>query len=157
MIAARLYSYLFSFPTAEVVGCISQICRGNPLGELESIKAIQSADLNEIQAQYTQLFVNSLPTLPCPPYESFYREGVLYGQSMLQVNQTYTRHGLSYVNSGEPADHISVELDYLAESADRSFLIRMREWVPQFTARVKASGTVYAKAAEELEEFLLNS
>ncbi len=58
------------------------------------------------------------------------------------------------ISKEEPPDHISVKLDFLAESGDKDFLDRMRQWVPQFTKRVKECSAVFGVFAGELEELL---
>lgn len=154
MRAYGLFSLLFSYPTQEVLRAVEELSRHEALSELESVKLLGSVDMEELQTEYTRLFVNSYPTLLCPPYESFYREGVVYGNASREVEESYRRQGLTYVYQGEPPDHISVELDFLAATRDEGFLARMRQWVPQFTARVKENSTVYEVFARELDEIL---
>lgn len=152
--AYRLFSYLFSYPTPEVLDEVRELSEQASLSHLESLKALGSVDLDKLQTDYTSLFVNSYPTLLCPPYESFYREGSVYGKAADEVVAIYQQHGLSYEYEGEPPDHISVELDFLAETGDHDFLVRMQQWVPQFASRVKQSETLYTVFARELEELL---
>jgi nitrate reductase assembly molybdenum cofactor insertion protein NarJ len=154
VIAFRLFSLLFSYPTQEVIGSIEKLSQHESAFELESLDLLSVADLAYLQTEYTRLFVNSYPTLLCPPYESFYREGMLYGNAVSEVMAIYRQKGLAYVYQGEPPDHISVELDFLAETGDQNFLARMRQWVPQFTARVKENSANYGLLARELEDLL---
>lgn len=154
MIAHSYLSLLLSSPNPVVVRAVEDLSVHESLSGLESGRALVNCDLEELQAEHTRLFVNSFPTLLCPPYESFYREGLVYGKTTNEVLAIYQQHGLEYVSQGEPADHISVELDFLAQTDDAEFLSRMRQWVPEFTERVKQSSAIYDVVARELEELL---
>jgi len=51
---------------------------------------------------------------PPPPYESMYRNGRLYGESSIEVSQTYSRLGVSLPKIWtEPPDYIGIELDFM--------------------------------------------
>jgi len=154
MIAYRLFSLLFSYPTREDIDVIKKLSQQKPISTLESIKLINIVDLKDLQTEYTRLFINSYPTLPCPPYESFYREDIVYGKTVSEVTAIYRLHGLAYTYKEEPPDHIGVELDFLAETGDKDFLDRMRQWVLEFTGRVKEHSTIFGVFARELEELL---
>jgi nitrate reductase assembly molybdenum cofactor insertion protein NarJ len=154
MMVFRLFSLLFSYPSPEVVKLIEQLSNNKIFAKVESVSVFNSADLADLQVEYTRLFVNSYPTLLCPPYESFHREGALYGNAVTEVLQLYHQYQLEYVYDGEPPDHISVELDFFAETSDQEFLDRMRQWIPQFTAGVKKNSTIYGVFAGDLEDLL---
>ncbi len=154
MTVHRVFSLLFSPPAQETVRAVRELAKHESVPKLESLRLVCRTDLSELQSEHTRLFVNSWPALPCPPYESFYREGSVYGGAVNEVVAVYQRHGLDYVQEGEPADHISVELDFLARTGSGEFLARMRQWVPKFTARVKKNSTVYEVVARELEDIL---
>jgi len=154
MISYRLFSLLFSYPTQEVIESIERLSRHESMTELESVNLLDTMDLVDQQTEYTRLFVNSYPTLLCPPYESFYQEGMVYGNAANEVMAIYRNHKLMYIYQGEPPDHVSVELDFLAETGDEAFLERMRQWVPRFTEEVKRNSTTYGVFAGELEDLL---
>jgi nitrate reductase assembly molybdenum cofactor insertion protein NarJ len=154
VIVFRLFSLLFAYPAPEVVKSIEELLQHESLAKLESAKLLDTVDLADLQTEYVRLFVNSYPTLLCPPYESFYREGTVYGNTVNQVRELFKQSGLAYVYEGEPPDHISAELDFLAETGDQSFTNRMCQWVPEFTARVKKNSAEYKVFARELEDLL---
>jgi len=155
MMSYSLFSLAFSYPTQDVVCAISEMSKQESLSTFGSVRDLGTLQLEELQAEYTTLFVNTCPTLPCPPYESFYREGVVYGNTVNEVLAIYRQKGLAYVcQQGEPPDHISVELDFLSQTGDHDFLARMRQWVPRFTASVKNSTSVYEAVARDLENLL---
>jgi len=155
MMIFRLFSLLFAYPSTEVIRSINKLLENKPMNEPECVQMINSMNITDLQTEYTRLFVSSYPTLLCPPYESFYREGTIYGDTINRVTAIYNRYKLTYVYEGEPPDHISVELDFLAETGDQSFRERMWEWVPDFTARVKKSSNSYDLIARELEDLFI--
>ena len=52
---------------------------------------------------------------PPPPYESLYREGVLFGGSTMDVKKYYAQFSIAPAGefSGEPPDHIGLELHFI--------------------------------------------
>ena len=147
-----LFSLIFSYPTEEVLEKIQEVSKDLCL-DLESFLNTKRI---ELETEYTSLFVNSYPTLPCPPYESYYREGRLYGDSTDEVRNIYRQKGLEFSHVEAP-DHISVELEFLALTGDMNFFERMKEWIFEFTQRVKSQQSVYSSFAEELEKVFKES
>ena len=72
--------------------------------------------LFDVQVEYTRLFINGAPHVIAPPYGSVYleSEGALQGKSTETTRDYYRRYGFDIVNTAEPADHISLELEFLS-------------------------------------------
>jgi len=115
-------------------------------GFITAVGNLKHIPLEHIQAEHTRLFINAYPHLPCPPYESAYREGVLLGNAAEAVNRIYREHGI--VVTGEEVDHAAVELEFMAfllTLADddaiataRSFLeSHLLKWMPDFAADIR--------------------
>lgn len=71
-------------------------------------------------AEYERLFVGP-GTVPCPPYESYWREDVpidirrtLMGPCVGDLVRLYARLGMELGRTPELADHVAVELEALA-------------------------------------------
>ncbi|KCZ73336.1 putative component of anaerobic dehydrogenase [Candidatus Methanoperedens nitroreducens] len=101
---------------------------------------------NLIAVEYTRLFINAIPNVPCPPYESVYREGTVMGDSTLDVLACYNKAGLKITNNfHDLPDHIAVELEFLYYLADTgntemhdSFMQKhFSKWFPEFCKRVE--------------------
>ncbi|MEW5745581.1 MAG: molecular chaperone TorD family protein [Nitrospirota bacterium] len=150
----RLFSLVFSYPTEKTVAAVSEAVDDEAALLTACVQQMQCTPLEQLQEEYTRLFINSYPTLLCPPYESFYRDGTLYGSSSAEVKEIYKTYGLDYTYEGEPPDLLSVELDFLALTNDGAFLERLNGWIFAFTKRVKEHSGIYGPCAEELEEFL---
>jgi nitrate reductase assembly molybdenum cofactor insertion protein NarJ len=146
----RYFSLIFSYPTEESLRQIGEL----PGNGWRSSEILSAVPLEKAQTEYTRLFISSYPALLCPPYESYYREGIVYGRSSVEVEELYEKHGLKYSYEGEPPDLLSAELDFLAITNDSTFLARMKEWVFAFTGRVKEYSKLYNVCADDLETFL---
>ncbi len=149
----RYFSIFFSYPTEATLWDIREIAKTGALG-VRSAEILGAVSLEDAQTEYTRLFISAYPRLLCPPYESYYREGVVYGNSTIEVGEWYRKSGLDFNFEGEPSDVLSAELDFMALTNDQSFLTRMREWVFEFTERVQKHSAIYGVAAAELEHLL---
>jgi len=150
----RYFSLIFSYPTEESLQDIRELAKAADSGMLRSAEVICAVSLEDAQTEFTRLFISSYPTLLCPPYESFYREGIVYGNTAIEVGEWYRTRGLDFTCEAEPSDLLSAELDFLALTNDAPFLARMKEWIFDFTGRVKKHSTLYGVAAAELEDLL---
>ncbi len=149
----KFFSLVFSYPSIETLSQIRSIADEIPHYR-SMAERILTMPLEDVQTEYTKLFVTDHPRLHCPPYESYYREGTVYGNSSVEVRELYEKFGLEYSFEGEPPDHISVELEFLSLTEDLEFARRMMEWVPEFARRVKESSVIYGVFAEELVKLL---
>ncbi len=150
----RYFSLLFSYPTEETLKQMRELSGAGNFTGLRSRGVLEAVPLEEVQAEYTRMFISAYPKLLCPPYESYYREGLVYGNSSVATGEWYRKQGLDFTFEGEPPDHLSVELEFLAMRDDRAFLEKLREWIYQFTDRVKNNSAIYGRCAEDLEDFL---
>ena len=78
-------------------------------------------NLEELQAEYIRLFVNSRGCVPAVPYASFYLDGgVLMGESYHKLCQVMGRTGFVLDESaGELEDHLAILLEYGSVLAGR--------------------------------------
>lgn len=134
----------------------------------ERVLALQKVERVRLQNEYTRLFINAMPQLPCAPYGSVYLEGCVMGRSTVEIADIYRAHGLEVVD-GELADHIAVECQFLGwlwEKTNRSDAARIdyekvvahaRRWVPTFLAGVKQHDRLswFAQAADLAAELML--
>lgn len=132
---SRLFAYPEVPPTADDLAKI-----GSKWGKNDDPEAFRA-----LQAEYVRLFINALPEVPCPPYGSFYLEGTLMGESTVRLRKLYAGYGWQ---TDELADHIAVELEFLALLAaqgedesireDYQFLLgQLSLWAPAFLERVE--------------------
>ena len=128
----------------------------------EAVDELRELPPEELQAEHTRLFINSFPTLPCPPYESAYREMLLMGDYTEEVSKYYSLYNLEIPE--DLPDHISYELDFmrfLLEEGDESlakefFEEHIIQWVPDFIEDLRNESRLkfYKFVADLLADFL---
>lgn len=114
---------------------------------LKEARSLETMPLDQLQGEYTGLFINNHPQLPCPPYESAYREGRLLGNATAAVTGLYQQWGVEIHD--EMADHVVAELEFMAFlaglpqeaevlAAQQGFLHdHLLAWLPRFAADVQ--------------------
>ncbi len=150
----RYFSLIFSFPTEQLLQELRELSQDAGASGLHEGVILAQTPLEELQTEYTRLFISAYPKLLCPPYESYYREGVVYGNSSIEVGEWYRKKGFDFTCEGEPADLVSAELEFLALTNDALFHGRMKKWIFEFIENVKQHSTLYGPAAAELADLL---
>lgn len=129
----------------------------DPAAFEEALSEAQSISLDDIQVEYTRLFITGFPTTPARAVESVYREGMLVGEAAERVAAFYETFGLQ--SGDEFVDSIASETEFLAylsgeeldddkayaafEQGRHAFLKQhFLEWVPDFAKDVTQHGKV---------------
>jgi TorA maturation chaperone TorD len=141
-------------------------------GEYEDAEGLYTV-LND---GYVALFVNDIGGIPVPLYHSCYMasDNRLMGPSAIDMRNRLERHGLSISLPGnEPADHLSIELEYIyyllnkgwsessgnhVREAVQFARSSMDVWVSRFCERITADGRFlfYTMAARLLCSIIRN-
>ncbi len=134
------------------------------------VELAEKENLNELQAEHTRLFISGFPNTSCPPYESFFLEGRLFGNANNIVQNIYSKWAIDV----EPAmaDHLATELEFLAllkaltetsndfsdakETISSFFNQHILNWFPKFAETLKANSQnkFYVLYADVLLELL---
>ncbi|WP_202320696.1 TorD/DmsD family molecular chaperone [Archaeoglobus neptunius] len=146
----KLFSILFSYPDDGKIKTALDLSRELGFREIEEL--LKSVSLRELEVEYTSIFVSAHPSIPCPPYQSFFEEGSVYGRSSVRMRELYRDFGLEYIYESEPADHISVELEFL--SIHPNLVDEFREWFERFAECVKRRSKLYRPIATAFMNFL---
>jgi len=183
----QLYSFfvtLFSYPDEDLPAALERGDGVRAAGLLSLTPAppelAVGAQVEELQAAFTDLFINRLGGAPAPPYGSVYLESGerLMGTSTLCVAEAYRGEGLSVDGSAEPPDYLPTELEFLyflVEGEEealrlgdldgaRSFVGKQADfcrallhpWLPEFCRRIRedrGAHPLYAWGAGLLERF----
>ena len=158
--AVDLLSHFWSRPLVGEVGTwaaarvleaeTDALISSNPLREPVLVPGLE--DVPALLEEYERLFVGP-GQVPCPPYESFWREDVpvdirrtLMGPCTADLRRAYLDLGLQVSwSSGELPDHIAIELEALAyalsfvetESLARQlFEEHLAQWLPRLCRAV---------------------
>ena len=113
-------------------------------------KRLDKLPLGEWQAEHTRLFVSGYPTTPCPPFESAYLSGRMYGPQERKLRDLYQRLGMAPSNA--PADYLGTMLECLAllnaePKVGRAFWSELWDrhlgrWVPRFCRELQAESRI---------------
>ncbi len=106
--------------------------------------------LTDLQIEYTYLFINAVPRVPAPPYESVYSgRGLLMGEPVSRVLQSYREAGLTISESYDALpDHIGAEFEFM-------FYLVQQETKAKQTDERKTADTWREKQSHFLSEHLL--
>ncbi len=116
--------------------------------EAEMIADLPQTDnyLEDLQVEYTRLFINAVPGVIAPLYGSVYlsSDGKLYGPSAVKTKEFYRSCGFDMSSEWDMPDHICLELEFLAllaeegqEDEEERFLNEcFRTWFPAFRDKV---------------------
>jgi len=114
------------------IAIVEQVAAVAPFTALDQAQALLRSLIDQPQpaaalcgrlcVEYNRLFVGP-DALPCPPYESAYRNGrTVMGPSAVAVQQVYQAARLSVTRAlPGPPDHIAIELAFMAELCARQF------------------------------------
>jgi len=119
----------------------------------ETLTGMFEQENNEqLQGEYTRLFITGYPNTPCAPYESVFLEGRMLGTCCRKIQLHYEEWGMT-VDPGL-VDHISTELEFLAFLASAATLDETREdarhtyhafiqdhlsrWLPLFSGKLSS-------------------
>lgn len=179
-----MLSTLFGYPDEELLAALDRGEAARAAGRLADEPEPPTVGgperLHELQAAFTDLFINRLGGAPAPPYGSVYLEpdARLMGTSSLSVAEAYRGEGLSLENSVEPPDCLATEMEFLyylvgqeeealqggqleaARTAVRKQAdfcrALLHPWVPEFCRRIaedQAAHPFYRWASGLLERF----
>ncbi len=116
--------------------------------------------LEEIQVDYTRLFINGVPHVVAPPYASIYIDGTLNSTTADKTRDYFRKKGFDTTNTEFP-DYLVTELDFMAlledeeESSSEEFVAQyFRPWFEKFRDLVLEEAQVsYIKSAVEVIDF----
>ncbi len=113
---------------------------------VEIRKSINNAEdyLEDLQVEYTRLFINGVPHVVAPPYGSVYMDKSLQGTFAGNTLAFYREKGFAMDQNADLPDHLIHELEFLSllaeendSAGEKEFLKKLfRPWYTQFHARV---------------------
>lgn len=113
---------------------------------VEIRKAINAAEdyLEDLQVEYTRLFINGVPHVVAPPYGSVYLDKSFQGTCAANTLAFYREKGFDMDEGADLPDHLIHELEFLSLlveendfEGEEEFLTKLfRPWYKQFYTRV---------------------
>ena len=105
----------------------------------------QSLDpIEDLQIEYTRLFINGFPHVVAPPYASVYMDHSVQGAFALKTLNFYREKGFTMEESADLPDNLIHELEFLSllvededfEGEEEFLNMLFRPWYKQFCPRV---------------------
>ncbi len=132
--------------------------------ELSQWRSQCSNIIDDLQVEYTRLFINSAPRTTVPPYASVYMDGDrnIQGKTTEITRTFYRDRGFDLADETEPADHIRHELEFLAALtreamfADEELFLQtlFRPWFERFKIQsIKEARHPFFKVSIQLIDF----
>lgn len=83
---------------------------------VQTAKSLDAATWQALAVEHTRLFLGLKEgSVPPPPFESAWREGLEAGEALAQVSRSYADAGFADIDlSAGPQDHLGVELKFMA-------------------------------------------
>ncbi len=116
---------------------------GTEADELAELTNYDPATLEDLQVEYTRLFINAVPGTIAPPFGSIYlhNDRSLYGPSTVKVKNFYRQHGFELKNQATIPDELSLELEFLGllvsqekfDDEEEFLALYFRPWFKKFS------------------------
>ena len=109
--------------TPDYLACLYQLLEN--IGGLEQKRdlaqffSLPASPLEQLQIEYTRLFINGSPHVVAPPYASVYFDRSLQGQHTEKILSFYVSHGFLMAEDADLPDHIVHQLEFLALLVER--------------------------------------
>ncbi|PWB56481.1 MAG: molecular chaperone TorD [Nitrosomonadales bacterium] len=159
--ALRLFAGLLASPAGDSLRVLQDLSDEHswlkqPVDELEALP------LEEWQAEHTRLFISGHPRTVCPPFESAFLGGTMFGASCGRLSDLYRRAGLEA--EGAPPDYLGTMLECAAWLAEQPcghsrelsrelWQDHLAAWVPRFSATLRMDGNLalYRELGKQME------
>ena len=113
--------------------------------ELQSSLSVSDDFLEDLQVEYTRLFINGMPHVAAPPYGSVYLDKSLRGKYSEKVMNYYRSQGYTLAKHADLPDNIIHQLEFLSflakdknRAGEEEFISRFfLPWYTLFSAQVK--------------------
>ena len=161
-------SKLLTYPTKELKDEIKKIVE-NIKNEKKKenyslILNILSDESNRenLEAEYTSLFITGYPKTPCPPYYSAYQTGLMVSEHTEELYDIYEKYGIELSNEQFP-DFIPTMMEFLTlllsnnlEEEAKGFYSKYLSWLSEFADNIKRNTKeeYFIEISKVLKEFI---
>lgn len=144
----RLLSGLLSSPGSDSLAVLHELA-GEYAWLAEPVAELEQTPLEEWQAEHGRLFISGHPKTACPPFESAFLGGTMFGAACDQLGDLYHRAGLQA--AGAPPDYLGTLLecaaylleqpcDHSSELLQELWREHVASWVPRYGAVLRKEG-----------------
>ena len=136
----------------------------------EWVDSFNSAEklLEELQVEYTSLFITNFPSVPAPMFKSYYFENEILGESTERIMDIYEEYNFKVSDlMKEPADHLAILLEFIYRiiQIDNTYYFQIKfikdeilSWMTPFKESVDSASTnvFYPTTIETIINYLKN-
>ena len=124
-------SFLDDEYLAALVEILGQMGLVDEQNEIRHLMDSDPALLDNLQQEYTRLFVNNIPRTIAPPYASIYMDDdySLQGKYTEKIRDYYRSCSFDITDTNVPADHIQYQLAFLAALAQEKMFVQEQEFL----------------------------
>ena len=157
----RLLSGLLASPASDSLEVLRELS-GEHAWLSQPVAELGSVPLEEWQAEHARLFISGHPKTACPPFESAFLGGAMFGAACDQLGDLYRRAGLQA--EGTPPDYLGAQLECAAYLLEQScghgnellqelWREHLVSWVPRFGAVLQTESwlSLYRQLGRQLE------
>lgn len=141
----QLLAALLGTPTDESLALLREVAAAHRWLQ-PAVEELEQLPLDQWQAQHTALFINGYPTTPCLPFASPWRNGIMHGPLLEDLNDLLARIGVA--SEQVPPDYLGVLLECAAllqmEPSEKSSDLQrelwdqqLQPWLPRFAAALR--------------------
>ncbi len=113
-----------------------------------TLKQIDDKSFENLQGEYTRLFITGYPKTPCPPYYSAYKTGLVVSDHTDYLYNLYAEYGIE-IPEGQFPDFIPVLMEFMVlllsndkiEDA-KSFHSKYITWLLVFAENIKDNTSI---------------
>jgi len=158
----KTFSKLFYYPDTEIAELLKKGVISEFLSELnltdssidefnEYLRTFEDGNLllEDLQIEYTGLFITAFPEVPAPIFGSFYFERELIGESTERIIEFYEKYDFHVSEEiSEPPDHFAVELEFVFRMIENQIPVenqtlfvkeKILSWAEKFAEKIRVS------------------
>ena len=161
-----IFGKLLTYPTKELKEEIEKILillkdEGKKNLFTDILTSLNENDQDNLEAEYTSLFITGYPKTPCPPYFSAYQTGMIVSEHSEKLYNIYEEYGIELSNEQFP-DFIPTMMEFMTllltneqEKEAKEFYKEYLSWISEFSENIKRNTKekYFLKIADELINF----
>lgn len=160
-----VFAKLLTYPTKElkedIEKVVKQINNEDDKKTFKNIIAKLDNNREELEGEYTALFITGYPKTPCPPYFSAYQTGMIVSEYSEKLYDLYEEYGIELSNEQFP-DFLPTMMEFMTllltnelKKEAENFYNEYLSWTNEFSKNIKrnAKEDYFIEIAEQLNVF----
>ena len=136
-----LVGKLFTYPTLEMKEELEKVVTEDSFHNI--LSKVDSKNIENLQGEYTRLFVSGYPSTPCPPYFSAFKTGLVVSDHTDALYDIYDKYGIE-IPEGQFPDFIPILMEFMVlllsnnqDEESKTFYNKYISWLSEYSQNVK--------------------